>query len=317
MPLRRKTHVFLPLSLPYAYNIPICPTLASWSSSWLLADLISWTLSLKATAVAWTCFCISLNVCSRSDSTRTRRDTELAFCCSALAMLISERFSHCCGVIAKLGGVGVKGALKDLWGRGRKRKRLMEMYDASLVGFNTGNDFLLLKNGAFQRGFQSLNHFPLQGKRNRIIHLCRAVVLLLCFCKLLAECVVIKAHELSMHWASDFSFRPCSSRYLVHRFNLEHKQVAHSWFLKEQRPKRIQISANVSDPFECNSVYYGLPYRICSVICSTTRCRVEATPSITSFSLCSSLSTSSCNLSEGWRFILRNTEQEEHDSCWC
>lgn len=58
--------------------------------------------------------------------------------------------------------------------------------------------------------------------------------MLLCFCKLLAECVVIKAHELSMHWASDFSFRPCSSRYLVHRFNLERKQEVPSWFLKNK-----------------------------------------------------------------------------------
>lgn len=40
--------------------------------------------------------------------------------------------------------------------------------------------------------------------------------------RLWMECVVITAQELSMRWASDFSFRSFSSRYLAHRFNLAH-----------------------------------------------------------------------------------------------
>lgn len=42
-------------------------------------------------------------------------------------------------------------------------------------------------------------------------------------CRLLVEWVVIKAQELSMHWASNFSFRSCSRWYLTDLFNLEHK----------------------------------------------------------------------------------------------
>lgn len=80
----------------------IFSTFASWSSIRPLADLMCLTLSCKDAAVAWNCFCMSLHVCSSRDSARARKDAELAFCCSALAMLTSETFSHCLGVSAKL-----------------------------------------------------------------------------------------------------------------------------------------------------------------------------------------------------------------------
>lgn len=58
---------------------------------------------------------------------------------------------------------------------------------------------------------------------------------------------------------------------------------------------------------EFTAVCVHAPHLICSVICSTTRCSSEATPSMTSRSFSSSLSTSSCSLSDGRRFILPQT----------
>lgn len=56
-----------------------------------------------------------------------------------------------------------------------------------------------------------------------MVYLCRRVWVFLGLCWLLVEWAVIKAHELSMHWAANFSFRSCSRWYLMDRFNLEHE----------------------------------------------------------------------------------------------
>lgn len=51
-------------------------------------------------------------------------------------------------------------------------------------------------------------------------HLDRSFMSFLDLGRLSTECMVITAQELSMRWASDFSFRSFSSRYLTLRFNL-------------------------------------------------------------------------------------------------
>lgn len=85
------------------------------------------------------------------------------------------------------------------------------------------------------------------------------------------------------------------------------KQNVLSWFYCHKIIRSIK--------FESTSTLHVLvSYRICSVICSTTRCRREATPSMTSLSFSSSLSTSSCSLSDGRRFILQVTQQTQRAS---
>lgn len=116
------------------------------------------------------------------------------------------------------------------------------------------------------------------------------------------ECVVITAQELSMRWASVFSFRSFSSRYLAHRFNLTHSTNGFRGFYAQQY-MILFVSA--------------LSYRICSVICSPVCRRIEAAASITLRSLSSSLSTSSCVLSGGRCFILHNHNTERSRSCCC
>lgn len=270
------------LSLSNIHHTLICPTLASWSSIWLLAVLISWTFCWMASAVAWTCFCMSADVCSRTDSTRARRDRELLFCCSALAMLRSAMFSHCFGVTAKLR----EGEVKKTYGDLRPNK----MCFSSQVC---------------------------------VVHLGRTVLVI---CRLLMELVVSKAQELSMHCASNFSFRSCSSRYLADRFNLEQKTSFVMLLLATICSdliffpgfKTINVSKSKRSAYIWVFIIIPtvvlLSYRICSVICSNTLCRREATPSITSLSFSSSLSTSSCSLSEGRRFILQATEKDHHST---
>lgn len=134
--------------------------------------------------------------------------------------------------------------------------------------------------------------------------------------------------ESSMHWASDFSVRSCSSKYFADRFNLENKTWLNLVFTGtimlfdfscrfwENKCYKIQnVCIFLKIPFVFHRICKHSPYRICSVICSTTRCRMEATSSKAFLSLSSSMCTLSCSLSQGGRFILHTTEQKEQYYC--
>lgn len=139
-----------------------------------------------------------------------------------------------------------------------------------------------------------------------MVHLGSAVLLYLDICWLLIEWTVIKAQELSMFWATNFSFRSFSKWYLADRLSLEHKNICLVCLVSV---KLLHNIWPVNLKF-LKLILMRISYRICSVICSATRSRRGTTPSVTSLSLSSPMFTSSCSLSEGTRFFLQTTQYD-------